>query len=213
MRWHSLLYYPLESSFAALEGASSAVAAMPSPAQAKLVICDVCEAPAYWVCFTVLDGKQLKEQWRQVRPAVGQGPAAHAEMPSDVRSDYDEARTLVGLSPRAACALLRLALQKLCVHLGQAGKNINDDIGALVKGGLPADVQRALDVLRVVGNNALHPGELDLKDDVQTATGLFGVLNFIVDNRIAQPRAIEAMYAKLPEGALDAIARRDARST
>lgn len=147
--------------------------------------------------------------WQMVFPLVGGGPRPHIDMPTDVKVDYDEARQIVALSPRGACALLRLALQKLCVHLGEPGKNINDDIKSLVASGLPAEVQQALDTLRIVGNNAVHPGEMDLTDDVATAAGLFTVLNFIVQDRIAQPKAIKSMYAALPQGARDAVSRRD----
>jgi hypothetical protein len=48
-------------------------------------------------------------------------------------------------------------------HLGESGKNLNTDIGNLVKEGLSVDIQQALDSLRVIGNESVHPGELDLK--------------------------------------------------
>lgn len=44
------------------------------------------------------------------------------DMPDDVAADYLEARTIFEASPRSSAALLRLAIQKLCKHLGQTGK-------------------------------------------------------------------------------------------
>jgi len=133
-------------------------------------------------------------------------------MPKDVREDYEEARSIVSLSPRGACALLRLAVQKLCGELGEPGKNIDKDIANLVGHGLNIEVQQALDSLRVIGNNAVHPGEMDLTDDTETATALFSLLNFIVEDRIAQPRKRKAIFDKLPEGARAAIQKRDGKS-
>ncbi len=47
-------------------------------------------------------------------------------------------------------------------QLGNPGEDINADIAALVKDGLWADLlQRALDVVRVTGNEAVHPGQTD----------------------------------------------------
>ncbi|WP_424033423.1 DUF4145 domain-containing protein [Methylocella sp.] len=49
-------------------------------------------------------------------------------------------------------------MQKLCVELGEKGKNIDDDIANLVKKGLSPELQQALDILRVIGNEAVHHG-------------------------------------------------------
>ena len=131
-------------------------------------------------------------------------------MPVDISDDYNEARDVLPLSPRGACALLRLCIQKLCKELGEDGKNINGDIKSLVGKGLPAQIQQSLDIVRVVGNNAVHPGQLDLKDDVDTARKLFGLVNLIVEVMITQPKHVQQMYNSLvPQSQRDAIANRD----
>lgn len=130
-------------------------------------------------------------------------------MPDDIRRDHDEASTILDLSPRGSAALVRLAIQKLCKHLGQPGKNINDDIRALVADGLDSRIQKALDVVRVVGNNAVHPGQIDLRDDRATAESLFRLLNLIVERMISEPKHVDEIYAALPEEARKAIEKRD----
>lgn len=142
-------------------------------------------------------------------PATSLAPQPSSDMPQDVAADFNEAREVLGKSPRASAALLRLAIQKLCKHLGQPGENINKDIGGLVKAGLPLRIQKALDIVRVIGNNAVHPGELDLRDDRETALALFGLVNFIIEEMIIRPREIDEIYNKLPPGALNQITQRD----
>ncbi len=118
-------------------------------------------------------------------------------------------KNIVNDSPRGACALLRLALQKLMPHLEESGKNLNEDIGNLVKKGISSEVQKALDSVRVIGNNAVHPGELDLKDDVRTAISLFRLINYIVDNQISSKKEIDGIFEGLPQMNIEAIKRRD----
>jgi hypothetical protein len=130
-------------------------------------------------------------------------------MPNSVRVDYDEARAVFAQSPRSAAALLRLGLQKLLKHLGERGDNINEDIGALVKKGLDARIQKALDIVRIGGNNAVHPGELDLADDDETVNHLFALMNLVVQQMVTQPRDIEALWTKMPAGAKDGVSKRD----
>jgi len=73
-------------------------------------------------------------------------------------------------------------------------------------------VQKSLDVVRVVGNEAVHPGTMDLKDDRDTATTLFGLVNAITDQMITHPKTVNAMYEKLPPGKKAAIAARDGKT-
>lgn len=89
------------------------------------------------------------------------------------------------------------------------GKINNDDIASLVAKGLPVQVQQALDYCRVVGNNAVHPGEIQLDDTPELAAQLFSMINFIVEDRISRPREIGELFAKLPLGAIKAIEKRD----
>jgi hypothetical protein len=131
------------------------------------------------------------------------------DMPPDVASDYLEARAIFEASPRSSAALLRLAIQKLCRHLGQPGKNINDDIGALVKAGLPIEIQQALDYVRVIGNNAVHPGNLNVADNPDTAKALFELINIIIEVMITRPRKIQNLYNSLPGSVQQAIHKRD----
>ncbi|WP_243458889.1 DUF4145 domain-containing protein [Pseudomonas sp. OA65] len=145
-------------------------------------------------------------------PYKGEVPPANPDMPDDIRQDYNEAGSILNQSPRGAAALIRLAIQKLCKVLGQEGKNINDDIKTLVAKGLDPRVQQALDAVRVIGNSAVHPGQIDLRDDRPTAETLFRLLNLIVDKTISEPKHVAEVYNSLSPSILKAIAERDSKS-
>ena len=151
-----------------------------------------------------------------IYPRESPAPHAHKDMPEDVLIDFNEAREIVSISPRGAAALLRLATEKLVAKLvadlnnGKPKKTINDNIGELVKNGLPRTIQKAADSLRVIGNEAVHAGVLDLKDDRETALRLFKLVNVIVENQISQVQEIERIYNdKIPANQKDAVEKRD----
>lgn len=132
------------------------------------------------------------------------------DLPESVKQLYNEAGLIYNQSPRAACALLRLAIDRLCNELGETDRDINKNIGALVENGLPKKVQQALDVVRVVGNKAVHPGEITFDvDDIKTAKSLMRLINMIGQSMITDPKDIEDMYNLLPESAKESIERRD----
>jgi hypothetical protein len=176
------------------------------PAGVKRSDCSNCQKYLIWVDERI---ETSIYQWRMVFPNIGGGPRPHVDMPADVKADYNEARSIVALSPRGACALNRLAVQKLVNALVSGNSDLNTKIGKLVEQGLAPTVQQALDALRVVGNNAVHPGELDLQDDTETAIALFECMNLIVEDRITRPSRITKLYERLPDKAKAAIQRRD----
>ncbi len=133
----------------------------------------------------------------------------NGDLNDDIKADYEEAASILQKSPRGAAALLRLAVQKLCKELGEEGNDINKDIKELVSKGLPSAVQKSLDAVRVIGNEAVHPGQIDLRDDVETAQVLFRLVNLIAEKMITEPKEVESIYASLPETKRQQIDRRD----
>jgi hypothetical protein len=159
--------------------------------------CYACDKVSVWIHNRLVD------------PTATTVVQPNADLPDGIASDFNEARAIVASSPRGAAALLRLAVQKLCKHLGESGKNIDADIAALVKKGLNPVVQQSLDVVRVIGNESVHPGTLDLRDDPTTAHSLFGLVNAIAEQMISYPKHVADLYAKLPQAKRDAIQKRD----
>jgi hypothetical protein len=131
------------------------------------------------------------------------------DLEADIKQDFREAASIVNKSPRGAAALLRLCVQKICKQLGLPGKNIDSDIATLVTRGLDIQIQQALDVVRVVGNEAVHPGTIDFRDDPTMVTQLFQLINIIADAMISQPARIKELYSSLPQAKREAIEKRD----
>lgn len=164
--------------------------------------CLHCKRCTIWV-------KGPDDHWTLVFPDASPAPVPNQDLPDDVRADYEEAASILNRSPRGAAALLRLATQKMCKHLGEPGANINDDIAALVKKGLSPLIQQALDTVRITGNEAVHPGEINLNDDTELALALFDFVNLIAEDRITTPRKVQEMYERLPETKRKAVEQRD----
>lgn len=162
----------------------------------KVGQCHHCDNNTVWVENTM------------VYPDTGNAPFPNPEMPENVKKLYMEASAIHMKSPRGAAALLRLGIQVLCKELGEPGKNINTDISSLVRKGLPEIVQQSLDIVRVTGNDAVHPGQIDT-DNPQTVGQLFELTNIIVEYMIALPRKVSGIYNELPTDKVDSIKNRD----
>lgn len=144
-----------------------------------------------------------------IYPQVDSQIQPHEDMPENLKKDFNEAVLIVNKSPRGAAALLRLVVQKLMIELGEKGKDINQDIASLVSKGLDPHIQQALDYCRVIGNNAVHPGKINLEDSPEIAQTLFEMINYIIEDLIARPKKIRDRFETLPEGARARIEERD----
>jgi len=163
----------------------------------QISICFKCGNAAYWI------------KKDMVYPLLSIAPLPPNDMPDDVKKIYIEARNVLNSSPRAAAALLRLAIELLMPHLNAEGNDLNAKIHFLVKNGLDPKISMALDSVRVIGNHAVHPGLIEIDDDNSLALKLFSLINIIIDSTITKDRRIEELHKLIPEKERTAIERRD----
>jgi hypothetical protein len=142
-------------------------------------------------------------------PPMKVGPAPAPDLPEPVQNVYLEAQQVALASPRSAAALLRLALQILVDQVEPGRDSLNVKIGKLSANGTPEKLVQAMDALRVIGNNAVHPGQISV-DDLQTVLSLFDLLNLLGELLIGEPARVRRLYDALPASAKEAIRKRDA---
>lgn len=175
------------------------------PQEYKLIVakCNSCHLDSVW-----LHNIQNNEA-TLLLPDYPSGLATpNSDMPNDIQQIYIESAKVLKDSPRASAALSRLAIDQLTRQFSSKS-SLDKRIGDLVSKGLPAKLQQAFDIVRIVGNNAVHPGEIDLTDNQEMAKSLLDLLNIITDNLITQPNQIDKFYNSLPEKQLKHIEKRD----
>jgi len=168
------------------------------PKSLSIAICQYCNKYSLWVNEDMVYPRKVS-----IEPP-------NKDLNEEIKSIYNEAAKIFIDSPRGAAALLRLALQLLLKQLGKKGKDINSDIKELVEDGLSPTIQRALDFVRVVGNNAVHPGQINFEDNKNIALTLFEIINIIANEMITKPKEIDELYEKIiPEKTKQHINNRD----
>lgn len=164
----------------------------------EISFCSHCSQPTFWLSKKI------------IYPLVQTFPSANDDLNDDVKEVYDEAAAIADKSSRAACALLRLAIEMLLKQLGEAG-TLNGGIKNLVEKGLNPRIQQSLDIVRVTGNNAIHPGKIDFSETADVRV-LFDLVNVIAEALITQPKRIQEIYSSLPEESREAIEKRDEKA-
>lgn len=72
-------------------------------------------------------------------------------------------------------------------------------------------MQQALDTIRILGNDGVHPGVIDISDKErkENALMLFLLLNILVDRMIKVDMQIQQFYSLIPVSKREAIEQRD----
>lgn len=117
-----------------------------------------------------------------------QGILPVEEMPEDAKEIFQEAQNILSLSPRAACALLRISLELLVNYAGRLENpegfkekaRLIDRIESL---GASAHIKELLHVCRVIGNEYAHPGVINMEgsDNLEMAQILSRLINQLVE--------------------------------
>ena len=152
-------------------------------------ICPACNKTALWL---VNSEKELL-----LFPDVPTStPEPNTDMPEDIKQIYLEACKVLNYSPRASAALSRLAIDKLTMSFSKKN-TLNDRIKDMASTDLPEKIIKSLNIVRVVGNNAVHPGKIDLTDDESLASSLLELINIIVEKCISEPKKVNDIYNKI----------------
>ncbi len=148
--------------------------------------CSNCDKKILW----------LNETEEIVHPKISLNPKPNRELNQTIKKIYEEASLIFNDSPRASAALLRLCLENLLTQIKVPGKNLNDKIGNLILKGYDNNVIKACDLVRVHGNFAIHPKEINMDDNYNIAEKLFWLLNKIADIEIIEKQKINSLYDK-----------------
>lgn len=159
--------------------------------------CFRCKKTSLWVAETMV--------W----PYSGPAPNPSLDMPQNIRDIYKEANTISNLSPRGAAALLRLAIQTICNDMNVKGNSLAQQIDYLVENcRLRPQIHQALHAVRIVGNDQVHPGMIDLQDNQLIMLGLFKMVNMIVEDIFTKPGETKDFLDGLPEKHKEKIRKR-----
>lgn len=145
--------------------------------------CSLCGKFIIWV-----DKKLVWPELPAVKPSK--------YLPAESLAAFEEAQKVIDRSPQCACAMLRLALERLCVHLGADKGTLKAKIESL---GLDPDLHAIAEACRAVGNDAVHAGLIDYgsEDSYETARTLSLFINHLAERLIGLPLVAKQMAARV----------------
>ena len=157
------------------------------PQNTDICTCIACNRTSIWV-----DGKM-------VYPLMSTGQPPHKDMPEAVKKIYEEARSVVSLSPRSAAALIRVLIEKLVKELRKTDKErLNKVIGRLKNEHFPGIFIECFNSVKTITNEGgAHAGRIDLRDEdgPEILDLLFHAANYIVEETIEHYNKLKTLNA------------------
>jgi hypothetical protein len=161
-----------------------------------LTKCQACDRLIFWE-----NGELRYPTPAGIEPAKG--------MPESVKKDFIEAQSIIYLSPRCTCVLLRVCLEKLADHVAETSKISGykpDDllwkkIDTIEKNkGMTSDVRQMVDACRDTGNEFAHKGKYILSDtDTQELAEIMSELvNSLVDIWVKPAKQVARIRQLIP---------------
>lgn len=207
---------------AAYKGALNSIIAQHHAEKTALVEleCPICEEHSLYIVTAHIyanSSNVVLQNEKLIYPDAisGEAPEAGQDMPDNVKKTYNEAAKILPISPRSSAALARVAVQELVNGLEPKGKDLNEKIGIMVRErGLATEVEHLLDSVRVIGNNAVHPGQIDLSNAEEAkpiAIVILNEINQIVQTEITNKNSFKKVYDMIPESILKSIKDRDTK--
>lgn len=134
-----------------------------------------------------------------IYPRQGSLPEHDPDMPEAVLELYREASEVAAVSPRTACAMLRLAFEKLFALLESVDWESSGSDKENLQ--LPEAITEALTAVRVEGKDAVPAGMICSEgDNARTAQLLSELLNLVVEYAISNKRRLSDLGRLLPYG-------------
>ncbi len=172
----------------------------------NLAYCANCEKYSIWK-------RNNSGESVMIYPLTPSAPRSNPDMPDDVEELYCEAANISVFSHRGAAAILRLCLEKLCNELTNKEDTIDHNLKRLAESDdpIPGRMLKMAHFVRVMGNEAVHPGKIDFNDNPEIVKALFTFINLLVDNQITQLERLDGLIRAQPHDVQKKIMKHENR--
>ncbi len=140
--------------------------------------CEICQETSIYNAIT---GEKIHPNTTSIKKP-------NSDMPQNIKDLYVEASSVFEMSPRSSLAIIRLALDLLCIELGADKKDSlynkvewlhNENV-------IDSELKDLAHGVRGLGNDAVHPRNIDEEINKDDAMLVFELINIIVDEKITK---------------------------